>query len=215
MDPIVDLNADGGAGGGGGGGGGGAFANRPTREQLMAVHSQLMAVRQGMNELRMSCEQDRATRDRQFRTINSNLRRMALQPARRVNNGNGGAGGADGGAQNVDVVAANGIDPAASLSPTPRTLFDLREEYQHGLGGRKAARLFTAQERGRNKFKYSRRKVVWATIATLVLVRSGFTANVAMDRIYQVYGGNSTVTSIINRLRRDKMNDTVHPLLVV
>ena len=111
------------------------------------------------------------------------------------------------------MVAGGGIDPTASLSPTPRTLFNLWEEYQHGLGGRKAARLFTPQERGRMKYKYSRSKVIWSTIATLV--RSGFTANVAMDRIYQVYGGDSTVTSIINRLCTDKMNDNVHPLLVV
>ena len=98
------------------------------------------------------------------------------------------------------MVAGNGIDPTASLSPTPPTIFNLWEEYQHGLGGRKAARIFTPQERGRNKFKYSRRKVIWETIATF-LVRSGFTANVAMDRIYQIYRGNSTVTTIINRLR--------------
>ena len=45
------------------------------------------------------------------------------------------------------------------------------------------------------------------------MVRAGFTANVAVDRIYAVYGANSTVTNIINRLRTDKTNGNVHPSL--
>ena len=205
-------DGDGGIGNGGGnhGGQGGAFINRPTRQQLLAVHSQILSVRQSLNDLRLAVEQDRTTRDRQFRTLNTNVRRMALQPARRMNNGGNGDGGAAAGEQNQEQ-GANGLDPNATLSATPRTLYDLWQEYQYGIGTRKPARLFTPQERGRSKFKYSRRKVVWDTIS--VLVRSGVTANVAMDRIYQVYGANSTVTTIINHLRQDKRDGALHPLL--
>jgi hypothetical protein len=34
----------------------------------------------------------------------------------------------------------------AELSPTPRSLYILWDEYQNGIGGRKAARLFTKEE---------------------------------------------------------------------
>ena len=42
----------------------------------------------------------------------------------------------------------------ASLSPTPRSLYDLSVEYQTGIGGRKPARDFTACERGLDKYRY-------------------------------------------------------------
>ena len=219
MDPIVDCceqgeggNGEAAAGNGGGANGGaapavGAFANRPTQQQLMALHSQMMQVREGLNGLRVQLEEDRVARNRQYQTLNSNIRRVAIQPARRVNNNNGeGEGG------NGEAAAGNGggIDNA-TLSPTPRNLYLLWQEYQHGIGGRKAAKLFTPQERGRVKFKYSRRKVVWDCISTLV--RSGMTANVAIDHIYQVYGANATVTQVVNRMRRDRIDNNLHPLL--
>jgi hypothetical protein len=101
----------------------------------------------------------------------------------------------------------------ATLSRTPRTLYLLWEEYEHGIAGRKAARLFTREERGRVKHKYCRRKVVWDCIATLV--RAGFTSQVAIDRVYHVYGVNTTVTRIINRMKQDGRAGIVHPSLQV
>jgi hypothetical protein len=109
--------------------------------------------------------------------------------------------------------APNVPNEVAVLSPNPRTLYLLWEEYQHGIGGRKAARLFSAPERGRVKHKYHCRKVVWTLVSALV--RSGLTANVALDRIYQVYGAQATVTTIINRLKRDIRDGTLHPDLTV
>ena len=100
---------------------------------------------------------------------------------------------------------------AASLSPTPRDLYILWQEYQHGIGHRKAARLFTAYERGRVKHKYTRRKVIWDCVNRLV--NSGLMANVAIDRIYQVYGRTSTVTQIINRMRVDRNNNNLPQLI--
>lgn len=40
----------------------------------------------------------------------------------------------------------------------------LWDEYEYGVGGNKAAREFTPAERGKVKFKYSRRKIVWDVI---------------------------------------------------
>ena len=78
-----------------------------------------------------------------------------------------------------------------------------------GLGGRKPARQFTAIERGRVKFKYCRRKVVWDIIDRMV--RGGFTAQVAIDKLYVVYG-HITVTQIINLMRTDAIGGG-HPEL--
>jgi hypothetical protein len=73
---------------------------------------------------------------------------------------------------------------------------------ERGIGGRKAARLFSREERGRAKHKYHRGKVVWDCVAGLV--RAGFSSEVAIDRVYQVYGENTTVTRIINKMKEDR-----------
>jgi hypothetical protein len=63
------------------------------------------------------------------------------------------------------------------------------------MGGHKITWLFPREESGKVKHKYHRRKVVWDCIATLI--RAGVMAQVAIDRVYQVYGANTTVTRII------------------
>ena len=59
-------------------------------------------------------------------------------------------------------------DYNSSLSKTPKTLFVLWQEWEVGIGGRKPAKLFTRVERGRVKFIYCRRKILWETVAMLV-----------------------------------------------
>jgi len=44
------------------------------------------------------------------------------------------------------------------------------------------------------------------------MVRSGWSANDACNRIYEVYGESSSVTQIINQMRRDRRNGG-HPAL--
>ena len=101
----------------------------------------------------------------------------------------------------------------STLSPNPRTLYLLWDEYENGIGGRTAARLFSREERGKVKDKFYRRKVVWDCVATLV--RAGLTAQVAIDRIHHIYGENTTVTNIINRMRHDRRAGVVNPMLQV
>jgi hypothetical protein len=62
----------------------------------------------------------------------------------------------------------------------------LWEECGRGIGGWRAARLFTRDERGRVKHKYYKRKMVWDLIS--ILVRGGPTAQVAIDWIYDFNG---------------------------
>jgi len=90
----------------------------------------------------------------------------------------------------------------SSLVANPRDLYVLWQEYEFGVGGRKAAKLFTRSERGKVKFKYSRRKIVWECIHRLI--RSNYTADTAIDKIYEVYGRNTSVSIIINRMREDE-----------
>ena len=112
---------------------------------------------------------------------------------------------------------AGGVGAApASLSPNPKNLFELWHEYQVGLGGRKAAKLFTAKERGgKVKHKYHRRNVIWTMVSGLV--RSGMTADTAIDSIlvYAVYGQQTSVTTIINAIKRDKKGGMLNPNLRV
>jgi hypothetical protein len=93
---------------------------------------------------------------------------------------------------------------ASTLSDRPANLYVLWQEYQHGIDRRKPAKDFTSHERGASKHHYTRRKVVWDQISELV--RAGDTWQVAIDRIYAVYGRRTCVTNIINQLRTDRMN---------
>ena len=71
--------------------------------------------------------------DRQMafmRLMNGNVRRIAVQPGAR------------------QAAPNNGAPAMAVLSPLPRNLHVLWLEWTNGIGGRKAARLFTPQERG-------------------------------------------------------------------
>ncbi|KAG6972293.1 hypothetical protein JG687_00001524 [Phytophthora cactorum] len=90
----------------------------------------------------------------------------------------------------------------ARLSKRPKDLFELWHEYQFGCRGLKPVKEFTPVERDANKFAYSRRKVFWAVITQLV--RSGYTSDTAIDKFYQVYGRQLSVSSILVSLRADR-----------
>ena len=131
------------------------------------------------------------------------LNQIALQPVQRIivnNNNNNDPNNNPNNNQNDDG-NNGGTNYVSTLSSTPRTLHVLWQEYKFGLGGQKAARLFTAVERGKVKYTYHRRKVVWDII--LMRIRAGNTAQIAEDRIYEVYGVNWTVSAIINQMRKD------------
>ena len=94
---------------------------------------------------------------------------------------------------------------SATLSNTPRTLYVLLEKYTKDLGGSKAARDFSAKERGAMKHKYSQRKVFWDCVTRLV--NSGLSADVAIDHTYTSYGRRYTVTKIINEMSKDRQGE--------
>lgn len=176
---------------------------RIERDEIRALQSQMAGLRRENHELKAQLEQFSNRTDRQFTTLNRNIRRIAVQPARPI--------GRNARAAAIESTEdTNEAGPRATLSPHPRSIHTLWQEYEFGIGGRKAAKDFTAAERGRVKYNYHRRKVVWDVIAELV--RSGWTANTACDRLHEVYGRNLSVTNIINRMRRDRVNGG-HPNL--
>ena len=85
--------------------------------------------------------------------------------------------------------------PLAKLYRSPKSLFDLWQEYQFGINGKKAAKDFNSQERGKNKRMYCRRKVFWDIIRNLV--NAGFTSDAAIDKVYDVYGRSTSITAIL------------------
>jgi hypothetical protein len=216
MDEIPDDLIGGGDGAAPAGDGGavapadGGFVDRPIWLQLLAMHSQLLGLCWSDNEMRQQLCDLAVQSTRQDQTVNANIRCIAMNPVCCAvpAAGNGGAQN-NAGSQAGGQVGAGGNGAAvAALSSTPRDLYVLWQEYQVGIGGRKAARLFLAFERGRVSINLHVAKLSGQQ-AIDRLVCGGIHSNVAIDRIYNTYGRNSTVTSIINRMLADPRNHTV------
>lgn len=136
-----------------------------------------------------------------IRTMNRSIQRVAIQPVVRP-------------AQQLQIWNAEAQPPQppredvynrrhnAILTANIRSLYVLWQEYEFGIGGKKAAKDFTRAERGKCKFTYGRRKIAWDKIRDLIC--AGHTADVAIDMIYQAYGVGTSVTSIINSIREDR-----------
>ena len=89
----------------------------------------------------------------------------------------------------------------ANLVKCPKSIYDLWIEYTAGLEGNKAACEFTPQERGKVRYNYCRRKIVWDTISNIC--SRNMSADVAIDRIYVQCGGIGTpVNKVIADLKR-------------
>jgi hypothetical protein len=116
-----------------------------------------------------------------------------------------------GGDAEHDPEVMNDISARSSLSPLPRHLFDLWQEHVEGIGGRKAARYFSFIERGYVKHKFHCREIVWYMISGLT--KQGVTANSAINLIHNVYGQQTSVTHIINGVRRAIKNGNLNPNL--
>jgi hypothetical protein len=193
-------------------GGGQRKANQ--REQILALQLQIDALKRTVDELKTTQEMDRVQGRREFQILNQKFRRFAMER----NNQEAAAPNqaAEPNNQEAGAIAAEPTQAAyasATLCPNPRTLYNLWEEYKHGIGGRKAACLFTSQERGKVKHKYHRRKAVWDCISALV--GAGVSSQVAIDRIYSVYGLGTPVTRIIIQLKRDRKAGNLHRSLQI
>ena len=92
----------------------------------------------------------------------------------------------------------------ASLMSKPNSLYELWQEYQFGVGGRKPAKDFSSQERGKCKSTYCRRKYFWDLVEKHIAC--GYTHESAIDRILGVYTTSLSVTELLTRIRLDIQN---------
>lgn len=111
--------------------------------------------------------------------------------------------GGDGGAPVPVVVTPPraAVPYELTLSSCPKTLHVLWHEWEFGIGGRRAAKSFSKNDRGRVRYKFSLRKVFWDMVCKLI--RVGYTSNTAIDKIYDVYSTSLSVTDILRQMRRD------------
>ena len=134
----------------------------------------------------------RTTNNDKMHRINQSIRRIHFFPNNRQSV-----------AQNNQnhQTAARVSEVLPTLIKCPKTLAVLWQEWEFGINGRKAAKDFNSRERGNVRFTYHRRKVFWDKVAELI--RAGYTAHLAIDKIYSVYP-NKSVTQIINAMRKDR-----------
>ena len=180
---------------------------------MQTVTAQFVAIRQENIDLReLVMTQYDVTRDELLRLCRV-IGKVANRPVM-INHGfvnhqgaqpqGGGGGGGDNDPE------ASTVPYEATLSNCPRSLFKLWQEYEFGLQGRKAAKRFTSRERGRAKYKYHRRKVVWDMI--LRLLGRGHSIHTAVGEIERVYGEGKTVSTYINLLQHDRRVGHHHDL---
>ena len=172
----------------------GTINDRPIRDQLRALQSQVLSIKSQICDIDKRIQENNLSNTRQIQSLNANIKRIGASPARPIR-------------------ATTTPPTTAALSPHPRTLYELWDEYTSGLGGRKPAREFNAQERGKVKYKYYRRKKAWDLIAKLT--RSGLEHHVAIDRVYQHYGRGKSVTEIIKMIQADEKRRYTPPSLQV
>ena len=193
------------------------------QQEVRMLATQVLHLRRELIDARAEAERQVAVMKRQLGRISNNVSRLSNRPAIVRRGGTatgqgtlvtvpsveanhasilvvGGGNGSDD--MDMDAPAVIPVVLETRLTKSPKTLHDLWQEYEFGFHGCKPAKDWTATERGRDKFKYYRRNVVWKKICELV--RGGYTAESACDKIYSVYGHSSTVTEIIKQLVKDK-----------
>jgi Transcriptional activator of glycolytic enzymes len=137
-----------------------------SRDQLVAIEAQLQQTEAHVQQLRLQYTEDRnqvrTLMEKHHRITNENLKRIAMAPAWVV-----GRSMMTAAAAAVQMVNNHLGDPKAVLAATPRTLHHIWEEWTSGLNGNKPASQFTREERGKDKHKFHRRKILWDAIGKL------------------------------------------------
>ncbi len=75
-------------------------------------------------------------------------------------------------------------------------------KFEVGLDEEKPARDYTLLERGANRYAYSWRKNYWDAVGSLLT--KGYSVDSAIDRVYEAYGKNYSVTAILDAIIVDK-----------
>ena len=179
------------------------YRRRRKNAELQAVFSQLAAIKRQNEMLHSELEVMRTSVSTKLKTVFNSINRISIPHQftlqTNITNTNNTQ-------QSFSTSNSTGIfrGQKAKLYRNPKSLYILWQEFEHGVGERKAAKNFTREERGRCRFSYCRRNVFWELVSEMV--RRGHTANSAIDKIYTVYGFKTSVTDILKKLVKDKQH---------
>lgn len=184
----------------------GTRSRKIQQQEVQFLRTQIMHLREENRQLKVDLERRDKKMERQLYLLNKNVQRIAYAPgAHRTTHGSALI------APSLDVLQGQNVEETgldqqsrrtALLGKHPRSLHDLWNEYEIGTPGKKAAKDFTARERGgQNKHTFYLRKFLWDKVAEMV--RSGMDAKTACDNIYEAYGHTQSVSSILKRLKAD------------
>jgi hypothetical protein len=187
-----------------------AGRNHRDTQLISGLYARVNELQRTTNSMKHEITGTRAETKEGFRQVNRSLNRICNQAGRRVIEG-AQARRIDMTAQNIPADRIR--DNNARLCRGPKTLHQLWDEWANGIGGMKASRLFTAAERGRVRHLYSKRKIFWDKICEMV--RAGYLAEVAIDKVYDAYGDGESVTYILRQMQKDKRARGGHPELRV
>jgi hypothetical protein len=170
------------------------------QDHFRALYSQVLGLKRELHDARKDNNHLHERHYRMMQQLDRSIRRIALQPVQHPRN------------EQAAAAAIPGMNTATLLKNPRSSIYILWQEFEFGIGiaGRKAAKAFTAEERGRVKYNYHRRKVVWDKISEMI--RAGHTSNTAIDAIYDAYGRASmSVTAIIIQMLRQDKRTGCHP----
>ena len=94
-----------------------------------------------------------------------------------------------------------------SLCSHPKTLQILWEEWEFGVGGRRAAKTFNASERGAVTTTYFFQNPFWHLCSDLI--ERGYEPVTAIKKIYHVYVDELTSTKVLKQINKDKRDGVV------
>lgn len=220
INELTDDDNDGGNGGAGvqqrGGvvGIGGVGGNSVDSNQIRFLVSAVKSLNRQNEELKNELHVFKSTCNTLLSQLNTSVKRIAIIPSVRANsvrhqNGGGGMTIEIGGDGNDNGGTSRGggsssIPYESTLCKCPKSLHVLWQEYEFGVGGRKAAKTFSSKERGAVKFNYSLRNHFWMLMNRMI--SRGYTHTSAIDKIYSVYGTHLSATNILREIRKDTKN---------
>ena len=131
---------------------------RQTNE-LLALYSQLSNLNRQCTDIKAEIENMRLSYNDRLQKINHSIRRINFFPraVRQTQQTN-----------EEESTRNTSQEILPTLVKCPKTLNVLWQEWEFGLNGRKAAKDFTARERGNVRFTYHRRKVFWEKVSELI-----------------------------------------------
>ena len=171
-------------------------------EQIISLYCTAKDLRHEIRELKIEMMEERTIAELKLNKIMPALNFLSHTPPAMLRQRNIGPHNVPAGADPAPLLAPL----TAILSSKPANLYILWAEWHQGVGGLKPAQLFTAEERGRSRFKISRKKLVWDRVQALIL--SGDSHQVAVDTLCQQYGENLTVTQIISKMQKERTRAT-------